>query len=218
MARSGATVHPSVKRQIAEEALDRVDAHRLVDFRAVAGVLARVIADTPVHRGQGVVADDDLPGVAIAAGLRFAQPRLDVLAGRTGVVARRQPVHVERPHRADRRHAFERCERLDIGGHSGCPPGAPEAGTERVGQVFSPASSKNGVSVAAMTAGAPDLVHHTRKSRPGPREPMNGRGASPAPRRVPSGTALNLGEPPDMRVTAGASTRPDADKRTALAK
>ena len=49
------------ERHVAEEPLDGVDAHRLVDVLAVAGVFARVIADAAVHRRHRVVADDDLP-------------------------------------------------------------------------------------------------------------------------------------------------------------
>ena len=57
------------KRQVAQEALDCVDADRLVHFRAVTTFFTGVIADAPVHRGHGVVTDDDFPRVAVAAGL-----------------------------------------------------------------------------------------------------------------------------------------------------
>ena len=92
-----------LERHVAEEPLDRVDADRLIDVLAVARVLARVIAHAAVHRRHRIVADDDVPGLAIAAGLRLGEPGLDVFAGRAGVVARRQAIDVERPHRADRR-------------------------------------------------------------------------------------------------------------------
>ena len=59
-------------------------------------VLARVIADAAVDGRHRVVADDDLPGLAVAAGLRLGEPGLHVLAGRAGVIARRQAIHVER--------------------------------------------------------------------------------------------------------------------------
>ena len=73
---------PLPERHVAQEPLDGVDADRLVHVLAVARVLARVIADAAVHRRHRIVADDDLPGLAVAAGLRLGEPGLDVLAGR----------------------------------------------------------------------------------------------------------------------------------------
>ena len=106
---------------VAEKPLDGMDAHRLVHLGAITRVFARVIADAPVHRRHGVVADDDLPGLAIAAGLRLGQPGLDVFAGRARVIARRQAVDVERPHRAHRRHAVASSGCLGFGGHGRHP-------------------------------------------------------------------------------------------------
>ena len=99
--RLGRRLHsPAVlDRLVAEEALDRVDAHRLVELAAVAGGLARVVADAPHDRRERVVLHDLTPGclVAVAAVLGVVEPLLDVLAGRTGVVAGRQPVDVDGP-------------------------------------------------------------------------------------------------------------------------
>ena len=84
-------------RLVAEEALDRVDADRLVELGPVAGGLARVVADPPHDRRERVVLDQLAPG-ALVAGLPLlglVQPGLDVLAGRAGVVAGRQPVDVD---------------------------------------------------------------------------------------------------------------------------
>ena len=78
-----------------------MDADRFVNVLAVARVLARVIADPAVDRRHRIVADDDVPGLAVAARLRLGEPRLDVFAGRAGMVARRQAVHVNGAHRAD---------------------------------------------------------------------------------------------------------------------
>jgi hypothetical protein len=49
-------------RLVAEEALDRVDPHRLVELPAVAGGLARGVADAAHHGGQRVVLHDLAPG------------------------------------------------------------------------------------------------------------------------------------------------------------
>ena len=84
-------------RLVAEEALDAVDADGLVELRAVAGGLARVVADASHHGGQRVVLDELAPRRLVVAGLGVVEPVLDVLAGRAGVVARRQPVHVHGP-------------------------------------------------------------------------------------------------------------------------
>ena len=81
-------------RLVAEEALDRVDAHGLVELAAVAGRLARVVADPPHDRGERVVLHQHAPGGLVVALLRVVEPALDVLAGRAGVVARRQPAQV----------------------------------------------------------------------------------------------------------------------------
>ena len=86
-------------RLVAQEALDRVDADRLVEHAAVAGGLARVVADPAHHRGERVGRHDRAPGplVAVAALLGVVQPRLDVLARGAGVVAGRLPLDVHRP-------------------------------------------------------------------------------------------------------------------------
>ena len=85
---------------VADEALDRVDADALVQLRAVAGGLARVIADAAHAGRQRVGFGQQPPGPFVVARLGVEQPALDVLARRAGVVARRQAVDVDRPHRA----------------------------------------------------------------------------------------------------------------------
>src|SRR5262249_37672008 len=82
---------------VAEEALDRVDRDCAVELGAVAGALARVVADAPVDRGERVVRDELPPGLLVPALLREPEPGLDVLAGRAARVARRQQVGVDRP-------------------------------------------------------------------------------------------------------------------------
>jgi hypothetical protein len=82
--------------QITEKALDRVNADRRVEVFAVAGAFARVVADAAVHGRHGIVANQRLPGVAILPGLRQGEPGLDVLAGRTRVIAGRLQVDVNR--------------------------------------------------------------------------------------------------------------------------
>ena len=89
-------------RGIAEEALDGVDADRAVELRAVAAVLAGMVADPAVHRRQRVVGGEDPPRLLEAPALRRAEPGLDVLAGGAGVIARRQEVDVDRPLRPER--------------------------------------------------------------------------------------------------------------------
>ncbi len=96
-----------LEREISDETLDGMDGHRFVDLVAVAGGFARVIADAAVHGRQGIVAQNNRPRFAIAAGLRFREPRLDVLAGRARIVARRQAIDVERPHGARWCHGIE---------------------------------------------------------------------------------------------------------------
>ena len=83
-------------RLVADEALDRVDADRLVELPAVAGGLAGVVTDATHDRRERVVLDDLVPGalVALAAVLGLIQPGLAVLTGGAGVVTGGQPVDV----------------------------------------------------------------------------------------------------------------------------
>ena len=83
-------------RLIAQEALDRIDADRLVELAAVAGALAGVVADAAHHGRQRVVLGQGAPGRLVVAGLGMEEPALDVLARGTGVVAGRQPIDIDR--------------------------------------------------------------------------------------------------------------------------
>ena len=82
---------------VADEALDRVDADRLVELAAVAGRLAGVVADAAHDGGEGVVLHDPAPGTLVAgtALLGLVEPALDVLTRGAGVVAGRHPVRVD---------------------------------------------------------------------------------------------------------------------------
>src|SRR6516162_11020390 len=73
-----------------------MNADRRVEVFAVAGAFTRVIADAAVHGRHRIVANEHLPGVAILPSLRQGKPGLDVLAGRTRVIAGRQQVDVNR--------------------------------------------------------------------------------------------------------------------------
>ena len=96
---------PLTERHVSQESLDRMDADRFVNVLAVARVLARVIADAAMHRRHRIVADDEVPGLTVPAGLRLGEPGLDVFASRAGVVAGRQAVDVNRAHRSQWRHS-----------------------------------------------------------------------------------------------------------------
>ena len=89
-------------RRVAEETLDRIDADRFVDMRAIAGVFAGVIADPAHHRRHRVVERQCAPGGLVVAGLGVVEPGLNIFAGRTGVVAGRQPIDIDRPRGAPR--------------------------------------------------------------------------------------------------------------------
>ena len=79
---------------VAEKTFHRVDADRLIEHAAVAAVFAGVVADPAVYRRQRIVGDQRLPGLPEIAGLGVRQPGLDVLAGRAGMIAGRQHVHI----------------------------------------------------------------------------------------------------------------------------
>jgi hypothetical protein len=83
-----------LRREVAQEPLDSVNAHGAVEFLAIAAGFAGVIADTSVHRRQRVVADQRFPCGAVLSRLRQCEPRLDVLTGGAGRVAGRKQVDI----------------------------------------------------------------------------------------------------------------------------
>jgi hypothetical protein len=91
-----------VKSEIAEESLDGVDADTGVEFAAIAGGLARVVADAAVDGGEGVGQGQHGPGFAVATGLRMFEPALNRFTCRTGVIARGEEVLVDRSPAPDR--------------------------------------------------------------------------------------------------------------------
>src|SRR5690349_16887420 len=77
-----------------------MNAHGFIDKSPVARVLAGVIAHAAHDRGHGIVCDELLPGPPVLAAFGVIKPALNVLAGGTGVIARRHTVDVYRPVRA----------------------------------------------------------------------------------------------------------------------
>jgi hypothetical protein len=77
-------------RGIANCAFDGVDLDGAVELAAVAPGLPRVIAGTAVHRRERVVVEDLLPCLLPETGAGMIEPRLNVLAGGAGRVARQQ--------------------------------------------------------------------------------------------------------------------------------
>ncbi|MNM38084.1 hypothetical protein D3C81_488320 [compost metagenome] len=75
---------------VAEETFDGVDGDGFIHLTAVAGALAGVITDPAMDRRQRVIFDEGLPGRLEAARFGQGKPGLDVLASRTGMVARWQ--------------------------------------------------------------------------------------------------------------------------------
>ncbi len=82
--------------QIAQEAFDGVDADGCIELAPIAGGFAGMVADPAVNARHRIVFGQTLPGFLKPARLGVSQPRLDVFARRTGVIARRQQIHVER--------------------------------------------------------------------------------------------------------------------------
>ena len=81
---------------VAEESFDGVDAHRLVEEAAVAGRLARVVADAAHDGRERVGLHERAPGRLVRAVLRRVEPLLRILHGRARVRTRRGEVHVDR--------------------------------------------------------------------------------------------------------------------------
>jgi hypothetical protein len=81
-------------REIAKEAIKRVDRDGLVEELSIAGALAGMVTSAPVGRRKRIVFHVFAPGFFVSAGLRERQPSLDIQAGRTGVIAWRQKIDV----------------------------------------------------------------------------------------------------------------------------
>src|SRR6185436_18800766 len=84
-----------LQRQVAEEALHRVDADGLVERRPVAGAFARVVAHAAHRRRHGVVLDQGKPRRAVVTAFRVEEPPLDVLSRGARVVARGKLVDID---------------------------------------------------------------------------------------------------------------------------
>jgi hypothetical protein len=78
-----------LQRQIAQEPLDGMNRDGTVELGAVADAFARVVADSPVDRGKGVVGRQDAPCPLVLPDLDVRHPALDVLARRAAGIARR---------------------------------------------------------------------------------------------------------------------------------
>ena len=77
-----------------------MDTHGLIQLATIAGGLAGVVTNAPVNRRHRVVFHQPQPGCFIGPFFRVIEPGLDVLAGGAGVIARRQPIDIDRFHRA----------------------------------------------------------------------------------------------------------------------
>ncbi len=91
---------------VAEEPLDRIDAHRGIEHGAIAGAFARVIAHPAHDRGKRIFLRQLAPCRLIIAVLGEGEPALDILAGRACITARRKAPHIFRPQRAPRAGAI----------------------------------------------------------------------------------------------------------------
>ena len=72
---------------VADESLDGMNANRFVVFFAVAVRFAGVVADTSMDGRHWIVADNHFPRFLVFAFRCESQPALNILTGRTGIVA-----------------------------------------------------------------------------------------------------------------------------------
>jgi hypothetical protein len=96
----------ALDRFISQKTLHRVDADGAIQIVAIAYRFTRVIANPPHDGGKRIVFGERTPGMFIVARFGMIQPALDVLAGRTGGVAGRQAIHINRPLGAPRSGAI----------------------------------------------------------------------------------------------------------------
>ncbi|MPM87594.1 hypothetical protein SDC9_134694 [bioreactor metagenome] len=93
---AGLVEPPAIRdRLVAEVSLDRVDRDRRVELTPVAGHLAWVVADPAMDRRERIVAGQLPPRGFGFTFLDEPEPLLNVLAGRTCVVAGRQQIDID---------------------------------------------------------------------------------------------------------------------------
>jgi len=83
-----------------------MNAHGTVGEGTITNVLARVVTDAAVNRGQRVIFNQLTPRALVVSGLGERQPRLNILAGGAGIIAGRQEINIFRPARAQRARTF----------------------------------------------------------------------------------------------------------------
>ena len=93
--RPGGDSPPLLVGEIAEKPVERMDRDGRIEELTVAGAFAGVIARAAVRAGEGVFLHVLPPGALVVARLRQGEPGLDVLPGRTRVVAGRKKVDVD---------------------------------------------------------------------------------------------------------------------------
>jgi len=83
-----------------------MNAHGTVGEGTITNVFARVVTDAAVNRGQRIVVNQLTPRGFVVSILGERQPRLNILAGRTGVIAGGQKIDVLGSARAQRARTF----------------------------------------------------------------------------------------------------------------
>jgi hypothetical protein len=102
----------TLTRQIAEKPLHRVNRDGVVQLRAVAAGLARVVAHPAVDRRKRVVVHQYPPSALMPSRLHLRKPLLDVLPRRARRIARRQEIHIHRPLRPNRTRTGASVEKI----------------------------------------------------------------------------------------------------------
>ncbi len=82
---------------VAEEAFDCMDAHRGIEFGAVAIIFTGVVTHAAVYGGHRVILHQGAPRFLEMTFFGVGQPRLNVFAGGARLVAGREEVHVHGP-------------------------------------------------------------------------------------------------------------------------
>jgi hypothetical protein len=161
-----------------------VDRHRPVELGAVAGRLARVVADAAVNGGERVAAHELAPRRLVLVGLHQAQPLLDVLPGGAGSVAGREQVHVD--------------------GHPGTDRSGASHGVGEVGQFRHVAA----VRVHGRPSSEHGVAAHNLRARHPPGGGSKGRGVEPCDRVVvPDRRHLAASATTASRLDGGAHAR-----------
>jgi hypothetical protein len=120
LARRARNIQLAIEKNVAQETLDRMNGHGLVEEATVTVGFARVMTNAAGHGGHGVFPYQQLYGLMDAPLPQEVHVSLDVDADRASGVARCHPVLIERPDVLPRSRLVDERRRVANGDRRNC--------------------------------------------------------------------------------------------------